>query len=51
MQLFLDTEFISLHPSKSKAEAGNCLNKFIDDLGIIMNMRFDHAADLLGEGT
>ena len=50
-QLFTDTKFISLHPSKSKAEAGNCLNKFINDIGIPMNMRFDHAAEFLGEGT
>ena len=40
-QLLSDTEFISLHPSKSKAESGKCLNTFIDDIGIPMNMRFD----------
>ena len=50
-QLFTDTEFIILHPSKSKAEAGNFLNKFIDDIGIPMNMWFDNAAEFLGEGT
>ena len=42
-QLFTDTEFISLHPSKSKAEAGNFLNVFIGNIGIPMNTRFDHA--------
>ena len=50
-QLFTYTEFISLYPSKSKEEAENCLNKFIDDIGIPMNMRFDHAAYFLGEGN
>ena len=50
-QLFTDTEFISLHPSKSKAEAANGLNEFIDDIRIPMNMRFDHAVEFLGEVT
>ena len=50
-QLFTDTEFISLHPSKSKTEAVNCFNEYIDDIGIPMNMRFDHAAEFLGAGT
>ena len=50
-QLFTDTEFISLHPSKSMAEAGNCLNEFIDDIRMPMNMHFDHAVEFLGEGT
>ena len=50
-QLFTDTEFIILHPSKSKAEAGNFLNKFIDDIGIPINKRFDHTAELLGDGS
>ena len=50
-QLFTDTEFISLYPSKSKVEAGGCLNKFIDDIVIPMNMRFDHAAEFLGAGN
>ena len=49
--LFTDTEFISLHPSKSKAEAGYFLNKFIDDIWNPINMRFDHATDFLGAGT
>ena len=44
-QLFTDTEFISLHPSNSKAEAGNCLDNFIDDIVIPMNMCFDHDAE------
>ena len=50
-QLFTDTEIISLHPSNSKAEAGNFFNKFIDDIRIPMNMRFYHAEKLLLEGT
>ena len=49
VQLFTDTEFIRLQPSKSKAEAGNCLNYFIYDIRIPMNMNFDHFAELLGE--
>ena len=49
--LFTDTEFISLHPSKSKAEAVNYINKFIDDIGIPMNMHFDNATDFLGART
>ena len=48
VQLFTDIEFISLHPSKSNMEEGNCLNDFIGDIGIPMNMRFDHVAELLG---
>ena len=31
-QLFTDTEFISLHSSNSKVEAGNCLDEVIDDI-------------------
>ena len=50
-QLFTESEFISLHTSKSKTEAGNFLNKFIDNIGIPMNIRFDRAAEFLGEGT
>ena len=50
-QLFTDTEFISLHPSKSKVEAGNCLNIFINDTEILMNTHFDNAEEFLGEGT
>ena len=50
-QLLTDTEFISLRPSKSKTEAGDCLNKFIDDIVIPMNMNFDYAADFSGVGT
>ena len=46
-----ETVFISLHPSKSKAEAGNFLDNFIDDIGIPMNVRFDHAVEFLGEVT
>ena len=47
-QIFTDTEIISLHSSKSKAEPGYCLNKFIDDIRIQINIRFDHAAEFLG---
>ena len=47
--IFTDTEFISLHPSKSKTDVGYCINEFIDDTIIQMNMRFDHAAEFLGE--
>ena len=50
-QIFTDTEFISLNPSKSKAEEGNGLTNFTDDIIIPMNMRFDHAAEFLGERT
>ena len=50
-QLFTDTTFISLHPTKLKAEAGNFINKFIDDIGILMNIGIDHAAWFLREGT
>ena len=50
-QLITGTEFIILHPSKSKAEARNDVNKIIDDIGIPMNTRFDHAAEFLGEVT
>ena len=50
-QLFTDNEFISLHTSKSKAGAEDCLNKFIDDIVIPMNMNFDYAADFSGVGT
>ena len=45
VQLFTDTEFIILHPSKSKAEARNFHNEFIDDNGTPMNMCLDHAAN------
>ena len=38
-----------LHTSKSKAESGNCLDKFIDDIVTPMDMCFDHVVDLLGE--
>ena len=50
-QLFTDTEFISLHPSKSKAEDRNFINEFIDDIIIPINIRFHHASNLLGKGT
>ena len=50
-QIFTDTEFISLHPSKSKAEYRNFINEFIDDIIIPINMRFHHASNLLGKGT
>ena len=50
-QLFTNTEFIILHPSKSNAGAGNCLREIIDDIGITINMRFDNAVDFLREGT
>ena len=50
-QLFTDTEFISLHSSKSMAEAGNCLNEFINDKEIPMNIQFYYASKFLGEET
>ena len=50
-QLFNDTELIRLHPSKSKADARECLNEFIDDIGIPINVRFDHASEQLGAGS
>ena len=50
-QLLTDTEFISLRPSKSKTEAGDCLNKFIDDIRIPINMCFNQDAELLGVGS
>ena len=40
-----------LFPSKSKAEAVYFLNKFIDDIGIPIDMRFDHAAEFLEAGN
>ena len=48
-QLLTDTELIILYFSQSKAEAGNGLNDFIDDIGIPMNMHFYHAVEFLGE--
>ena len=36
--IFTDTESIRLHTSNSKAEAGYCLNEFIDDIRIPMNV-------------
>ena len=36
---------------QGQAEVVNGLNNFIDDIGIPMNILFDHAAEFLGEGT
>ena len=50
-QIFTDTKMPSVHPTTTKADAGYCLEEFIDDVGIPSNLRFDGAREHLGPNT
>ena len=40
-----------IQQNPKQPEAGDCLNELIDDIGIPMNLRFDHAAQVSGPKT
>jgi len=50
-QLFTDTGMVTIHPAVSKSAAGDCLEEFIDEVGIPSNLLFDGASEHLGPNT